>query len=228
MPVRCRWHSDSFIKKAISGVSARVRIPAPSFTPTINSAPLQPANHARHLGGNHIDRRPIGAMRQDDVGVALGWFDELFVHRAYGFQVLLDDAFYRAAAFGDIPLHAADETHVGGGVDKDLQRHHVAQVFVIQGKQAFDHDYRCWFDGNRPAGAIVEGEVVLRHLDRYAIAQGLDVLYQQWPLESLRMVVILLAAHFWAEMGLVAVIVILHHDRDHISAKGSQYLLGHG
>ncbi len=29
------------------------------------------------------------------------------------------------------------------------------------------------------------------------------------------------------EVGLVAVIVVLHHDRDHISAKRSQHFLGH-
>jgi hypothetical protein len=116
-------------------------------------------------------------------------------------------------------LHTADEADVGGRVDKDLQRHHVAQVRVIQGKQAFDHDNRGWLDWNGPVGAVVDREVVLWHRDRFAIAQGLDVLDQQWPVECLRMVVVLLAADFRGEMGLVAVVIVLHHDRDHIGAK---------
>jgi hypothetical protein len=33
------------------------------------------------------------------------------------------------------------------------------------------------------------------------------------------MVVVLLAADFRGEMGLVAVVIVLHHDRDHIGAK---------
>ena len=74
----------------------------------------------------------------------------------------------------------------------------------------------------------MQREVVLRHFDRFAIAQGLDVPHQQGPLEGLRMVVILLGAQFGGEMGLVAVVIVLHHHRDHVGAKRSQHLLGYG
>jgi hypothetical protein len=80
----------------------------------IRSGPLQLADDARYLGRNDIDCRAIRAVGQNDIGVTLGWLDELLVHRgAYRFQILIDDALYRAAAFGNIPLHAADEADVG-------------------------------------------------------------------------------------------------------------------
>ncbi|MNT67502.1 hypothetical protein D3C72_2056530 [compost metagenome] len=74
----------------------------------------------------------------------------------------------------------------------------------------------------------MQREVVLGHLDRFAIAQGLDVLHQQWPLERLRMVVILLTPDFRGKMGLVAIVVVLHHDRDHVGAERREHLLGYG
>jgi hypothetical protein len=52
------------------------------------------------------------------------------------------------------------------------------------------------------------------------------VLDQQRPVEGLRMVVILLAARVEGEVGLVAVVIVLHHHRDGIGAEGSQHLLG--
>ena len=60
------------------------------------------------------------AFRDDDVGVALGRFDELHVHGAHGVQVLLDDRFGGAPALDDVALQAANEAQVGVGVDEDL------------------------------------------------------------------------------------------------------------
>ncbi len=166
-------------------------------------------------------------MRDDNVGVALGWFYELLMHRAYRFHVLADDALYVAAALGDIPLHTADETHIRRGIDKNLERHQIAQIGIIQSKQAFDHDDRCGLHEDGAVGAVIDREVVLRHRNRFAIAQGLDVLHQQRPVESLRVIVVLPAAFFRAEMGLVAVVIVLHHHRDHIGAKRREHLLGY-
>ena len=60
----------------------------------------------------------------EDSGVALGRLDELLVHGTYGFQVLIDHAFHRAAPFRDVALHAADEADVGGSVERIRRRHH--------------------------------------------------------------------------------------------------------
>src|SRR5258708_2200429 len=56
----------------------------------------------------------------DQVSVSLGWLDELFVHRADGVHVLLDDRGKRAAARLDVAHQAADEADVGGCVDEEL------------------------------------------------------------------------------------------------------------
>ena len=83
----------------------------------------------------------VPAAGEDDVGVALGGLHELVVHRAHRGEVLLDHRVDGAAAQLQVALEAADEAHVGLGVDEDLQVEEVAELRLDEEEDALDEHH---------------------------------------------------------------------------------------
>ena len=151
---------------------------------------LDPCSH-------HVQRGGVeAAFRDDDVGVALGRFDEFQVHRPHGELVLLDHRFGRPTALGDIRCKPADEAHVGVRVHEDLDVEELPQRGVNKDQDALHQDHPARRDGEGPVGPAVGGEIVDRDFDGSAIAQTEDVLDEQFGLQGIRMVEIQVAR--WA------------------------------
>ena len=92
--------------------------------------------HAHHLYGALV----VAAVRDDDVGILLCRFDELIVHRFEDVAIFRDQHFQRMSAFGDVALNDAQKAFVGLSVNKNLEVHEVAQVFVVERHDAFNDD----------------------------------------------------------------------------------------
>ena len=80
-------------------------------------------------GDHHVQGDPVLApLGHDDVGPTFGGFDELQMHGAHRTLVLVEDADQRAAPLFDVPADAAQQAHVGVGVDVDLEVQEISQA----------------------------------------------------------------------------------------------------
>ena len=59
-------------------------------------------------------------------------FDEGAVHGAHGIEVLLDDRFGRAPAFGNIPGETAGQPEIGIGIDENFEREKFTKMHVLK------------------------------------------------------------------------------------------------
>ena len=69
-----------------------------------------------------------------------------------------------ALPLGHVALEAADEAHVGIGVDEDPQVEPLPQLRLVEHEDALDHHHPGRRDHHSIAPALVGGEVVDRHL----------------------------------------------------------------
>src|SRR3990170_2549601 len=140
-------------------------------------------------GDDHVHGDGVQAAFGDDhVGVALGRFDELQVHRTHRHLILLDDRGDRPPALLDVALQPADEAHVGIGIDEDLDVEQFAQAPLGEDQNALHQDHQLRFDVARQVGAGVGGEIVDRDLDRLPPAQRFQMVDQQLGLERVGVV----------------------------------------
>ena len=161
--------------------------------------------HRQDVDGHLV----VSTFRHDEVGISLAGFDELLVHGLQHACVAFHDGFGGSSAFHHVALDDTDESFVGGGIDKDFQIHHVAQLLVAKGEDAFDDDdvARLDVDGFRQARA---GQVRVGGLfDAFALAQHSHVFGQKAPLESVGMVEIDVLSFFYRHVATVFVIRIL-------------------
>lgn len=162
-----------------------------------------------HLEGHLV----FAAVRYDDIGIAFGGFDELQVHRAYKFFVLLQHAFQAAFTFDDIAVDAAQQADIVVGIHEQLDVHQLAQLLLAEDQNTVDEDYFTWMYFLRFLAANVFGKIVDGHVYAVAFHQGVDVPDQQLGLERRRVVEILFGTLFEGQMLEVAVVrVVLQHD----------------
>ena len=156
----------------------------------------------------------VAPLRDDDVGVALGGFDELQVHGLQHPRVAFHHVLRGAAAFHDVALDDPYEAFVGVGVHEHLQVHLRPQLRVAQGEDAFhdDHVPRLGVDGLRLPGA---GQVGVGGLfDALALFQQGEVLGQERPLEGVGVVEVDELPLLQGDVAVVLVVGVLgeqHH-----------------
>ena len=148
----------------------------------------------------------------DDVGELFGGFDEGLMGRFDCFQILVEDAFHVASAFQDIALQTSREADVGIGIEEDLEVGDVQQIAVVESEDAFqDHDFGAG-DAELALGAAVGGEIVVRNVDRFAGQHQLQVMDQVFLVDGVRVIEIYFRALFLAQVGEVAIVVVMGED----------------
>ena len=93
----------------------------------------------------------ISAPGDDEVGKLFGRFDELLVHGFEHSLIAVEHLINSTSALHYIAADIANKTHVGVGINENLQVHHVAQLLIVQRHDAFeDNDrLRLYMDGFR-------------------------------------------------------------------------------
>ena len=155
---------------------------------------------------------PLG---NDDVGVALAGLHKGLVHGLDRGQVLLDHAVQAAAALLHVPHKTAQDALVGVGVHEDLVVEHGAQLRLYKGQDALHDEHRGRFDVLHFVTAVVVGVVVYGAVDGTAGLELLQVVDEQGIVESVRVVVVQLAALFKGQV-VVALIVAVVGDQPHL------------
>ena len=172
------------------------------------------------FGGNGLDvladdadaLHVLTALRNDDVGILLGGFDELLVHGFQHREIAVEHHVDRTTAFHHVAQDVADESFIGVGVYKNLQVHHVAQLAVHQRHDALDDNHRFGFHVDGLFLAVALYVAVGGLFDGLPTFQLRNLLVQQLPVESVGMVEVDLAALFGRHArGVVVIRVEWNH-----------------
>ena len=176
---------------------------------------------AHNLDGAHV----VPTLRDDEVCIALGGLDELFMHRLEDVEIAVKHHLCGAPSLYCITLNDANETLVGVGINEYLQVHEVAQLLLPQRHNAFDDDNlaRLYMHG---FGQTVADEVaVSRLLDATPLSQSLYLLGEEFPVESVRMVEVDTLSFFRSEVRGVVVVRILRYECHSVCGKRLENLL---
>ena len=142
---------------------------------------------------------------------ALCRLDELLVHRLEHLQIAVDNHGDGASAVDGVALNVAYEALVGVAVDEDAQVHHVAQALVEQRHDAlhYYHRLRLYVYGLLLAVALQVR--VRRLLDGAALAQLVNLLYEQFPVEGVGMVEVDGTALLFGHVRRVVIVRVERH-----------------
>ena len=77
------------------------------------------------------------AFRDDDVRIPFARFDKLLMHRFYRTRVLLKHRIHAASPLFHIAQQAADQTDICIRIDKHLDIHQIAQLFIRKDQDPF-------------------------------------------------------------------------------------------
>jgi len=136
----------------------------------------------------------VSPARNDDVGVTLARLDELEMHRLDGGQILLDDLVERPAADVSVALDPANEPDVRVSVYEHLDVAKVAHAVVDEQQDPVDDDDVRRLYTYRLRASEMGDEIVLRLVDRLALAEGLEMSAKQVEVERIGVVPIELPA----------------------------------
>ena len=168
-----------------------------------------------HALEHHVQRDLIvSALGDDDIRLALRGLNELLVHGLDGGQVLIHDALKAPAAVAHVAHDPAQDAHVRIRVDVDLDIHQVTKLLALEYQQSLDDDDARGLDGYGFFGAVVDGVVVGRAMDRFAAAQLSEVLDEKLGVECVGVVVIELCALLKAHAVVSLVVVVVVDDAD--------------
>ena len=123
----------------------------------------------------------VGATQRDDqVGMAFGRLDELFVHGFQHLAVTVNNHLGCASTFYDVTLNDSDKTFVGVGIDKDFQVHQIAKLFLPKCHNTLDYNYFAWFDKTKFAFIISSKiKVIYSAFYLFYILQKKIIIYQR-------------------------------------------------
>lgn len=150
------------------------------------------------------------------------------MHGADGGEVLLDDRFGGAAAFGDVTVQTADETEVGVGVDEDFYVKQFAETHFAKDEDAFDDDDPVGLNGDGAGGAGVGGEVVNGKFDGVPFAKLLNVINEQVRVEGIGMVEVNFRPLLGMQVAEVFVVGVVGQVGDPVGANSVEDNVGHG
>jgi hypothetical protein len=143
-----------------------------------------------HLDGDCV----VSTARHYDVGVTLAGLDEFAMHRLNGGQVLLDDFIEGSPANVGVALDSSNQPDVRIGIDEYFDIAKIPHSFVDEQQNAIDDDYVRRLDACRARPAQMSDEIVLRFVDRFALAEGFKVRTEQVIVERVGMIPIELSA----------------------------------
>ena len=125
----------------------------------------------------------LATLRDNEVGPALGGFDELLVHRPNGPEVLIDDGPESPSAALDIADEPTDESNIRRRVHEKLDIDSFAKLPVVEDEYPLDDDDLLRLDMLRIGLSGVRREVVHWNIDRLALTQLVEVTNEQLGLE---------------------------------------------
>jgi hypothetical protein len=113
----------------------------------------------------------VPALRDDHVGVALGWLDELHVHGPHRRQVLVDYGFNGSSPFADVPAEAPNEAQIRVRVDEDFDVHEFAQRLVFEDENAFQNYRSGRIQADSRRGSLVLRKIVHGAIDGLSLSK---------------------------------------------------------
>ena len=125
-----------------------------------------------------------------------------------------DDALERAAAVADVAQGAAQDAHVGVGLDENFNVEHIAQGRILENEDALDDDDLGGDDLHSLVGAVMIHKGIHRALNAVASLQLLQVLNQQIGIKGIGMVIIYPCPFFIGLAHLAFIVIIVADDRD--------------
>ena len=155
----------------------------------------------------------------DDGGPAHGRRHELHVHGPHALLVLADDAVHRAPALHQVAPQAADEAHVGVGVDEQRDVHQLTQLGVGEDEDALEHDDEVLADVAGLVEAAVLGVVVDGLFDRLARQQLAHVAPEQLVVEGVGVIEVARLPVAQGDVLEVLVVGILVDDDDPVGPE---------
>ena len=153
-------------------------------------------------------------LEHDDVRVLAARLNVLLVHGLDGREVLCDDALERAAAVADV---AAQDAHVGVGLDENFNVEHIAQGRVLENEDALDDDDLGGEDLNGLVCAVVVHIGVDGALNAAARLERLEVLNEQARFKGVGMVVVDLGALLVGLAVLPLIVAVVSDDGDGVA-----------
>ena len=132
----------------------------------------------------------VRPFRNNNICVSFCWFNELFVHRFDGIEILLNYAVEIPTTVADVAFDATEHTHIRISLNVYWKIDVRKQVVVIESVNAFENDDSCRFHFDSFLPADVFFEVILGLLDRYTLPQCFQIINHPGPLERVRMVVV--------------------------------------
>ena len=151
-------------------------------------------------------------FEHDDVRVLAARLNVLLVHGLDGREVLCDDALERAAAVADVAQGAAQDAHVGVGLDENFNVEHIAQGRVLENEDALDDDDLGGEDLDGFVRAVVVHIGVDGALDAAARLERLEVLDEQARFKGVGMVVVDLGALLVGLAVLPLIVAVVSDD----------------
>src|SRR5271165_707988 len=158
--------------------------------------------HSRHLSRNG------GGTRNHQVSMGPCWLHVSLGHGSYHGAELFDYRLRSAASLPDIAIPAPLEANFVRHLDIHSCPQQSAQLWPVEGEQAFDDHNLRGLKQLRFAGASVNGEIVRWNFDGLAEVQVADLGNQQLMFERRRFIKVRTRPVFQRKMRQVAVVVI--------------------
>ena len=135
------------------------------------------------------------------------------MHGLYGGGILVQNGVNASAPFLHIAKDSPAKANISIRIYKNLHIHKVAQLFIVQNKYAFNYKYFRWLQRyGFILAAVVNGVIVNRFFDCFAIFQLFYVLNHKLCIKGIRMVVVYKAALLKGEMVKnIVIIVVMNH-----------------
>lgn len=130
----------------------------------------------------------VASPGDDEIGILLRRFDELVVHRLEHLFVALQHLVNGSSTLHDIAADISDKTDVGISLYEDFQVHHIAQLLMVQRHDTLEDDDGFGFHMNSLRKAVGDDIRILGLLDSLSVLKHPDMLCQQLPVESIRVV----------------------------------------
>ena len=130
----------------------------------------------------------VSALRDNKVGIALGWFDILVVHRFKHTFISVYYHLWGASTLYAVAVYYPDKAFIGIGIDKYLYVHHVAQFRLGKHKYAFEQNHIVRVEVHGLFLAGTSQERVGGHFYRFPLLEHIQMLEQQAPIECGRFI----------------------------------------
>ena len=165
---------------------------------------------AEETGDGQVE---VGATVGDEVGVRARGLDEFRVHRFYRGGDLVEDGGFSAAAFLDVAVDPAGDAQVAGSLHEHGEAVEITEGDGMERENALQDDDPFGAEGGRNGHARMGGEIVDGTLDGAARAKGVEVGFEQFPVDRVGMIEVDGVTLVEREVREVAVVRVDFEDR---------------